>query len=251
MEDIVKKNLKYIIYTLMLILTFNIALGAEKEIKLSIAGSLEPVIKEVIEEYKKDIQNKDINFITNYGGSGSLRKQIENGSDTDIVFFADKENFEILKEKKLISDEELSFKIYNSLILVGNKQIISISEINKEKVAIGDPLTVPAGKYAMNYLKSEGYEDKLKENLVYGKEVRVVTNYFNLGEVDFAIIYKTELEKIKGNYYTLSLNTKNKIEYSSGILLGRDSENVKKFYKFFETDKAKDIFKKAGYILSN
>jgi molybdate transport system substrate-binding protein len=118
-------------------------------------------------------------------------------------------------------------------------------------VAIGDPLTVPAGKYAMNYLKSEGYEDKLKENLVYGKEVRVVTNYFNLGEVDFAIIYKTELEKIKGNYYTLSLNTKNKIEYSSGILLGRDSENVKKFYKFFETDKAKDIFKKAGYILSN
>ncbi|MGL5655584.1 MAG: molybdate ABC transporter substrate-binding protein [Fusobacteriaceae bacterium] len=237
------KILKYVICSVVI---FGSSFAKDKEISISAAASLEPVIKKIIAEYSKE--NK-VEIIGNYGGSGTLRKQIENGAEVDVVFFADKENYDILKKKNLVSNEKLNINISNTLVFVGDKGIKSLSEIKNEKIAIGDPKTVPVGRYAMEYINAEGYAEKLKDNIVYGKEVRAVTNYFDLGEVEYAIIYKTELAKLKKKFVVSEIDpTKyTNIEYSSGILLGKDSNEVKKFYSFFNSEIAKKIFEDAGY----
>lgn len=241
-----KRLSKFLKYVICSIIIFGSSFAKDKEISISAAASLEPVIKKVIAEYTKE--NK-VDIIGNYGGSGTLRKQIENGAEVDIVFFADKENYDILKEEKLVSNEKLNIKISNTLVLVGDKQIKSLAEIKNEKIAIGDPKTVPVGRYAMEYITTEGYAEKLENNIVYGKEVRAVTNYFDLGEVEYAIIYKTELGKLKKKFVVSEIDQSKyaTIEYSSGILLGKNSDEVKKLYNFFNSETVKRIFEEAGY----
>lgn len=240
-----KKFINYGILLLLFLSSFNFLKA--QEIKMSVAASMKGVMEKITEEYKRE--NPNVEFLINYGSSGILRKQIESGAGIDIVFFADTENMERLKKQSLISDEKSGLTIYNSLVFVGNKEIKSIDEIKNEKIGIGDPKTVPVGKYAMEYLNSQGYTDKLKENLIFAKDVASVTNYLEIGEIDFAIIYKTELSKLKKGRLLFEIDdtTHSEIEYSFGIVKGRENETVNSFYRFLSTDKVKTILKESGY----
>lgn len=238
----------YLIFLFIYIFNFNFI--KSEEIKISAAASLSGVIKEIIEEYKKE--NK-IEFIENYGGSGTLRKQIENGADIDIAFFADKLDIEKLKKENLIYEnlDLKSVKIYNTLVIVGNEKFKDFEKIKDEKIGIGDPKMVPVGKYAMEYLNYIKSYEKFIPNYIYAKDASALINYFELGEIDYAIVYKTEANRIKKEKYLVEINEKahDEIEYGYAILRGKERKEVLNFYNFFNHSKSKKIFEKYGYLI--
>ncbi|HTY20747.1 MAG TPA: molybdate ABC transporter substrate-binding protein, partial [Geobacteraceae bacterium] len=81
----------------ILLLSTEVSAG---EINLSIAASLKEVINELSDSFAK--QNAGVKFLKNYGASGALAKQIENGAPADVFISANLEWMDYLKNKKLV-----------------------------------------------------------------------------------------------------------------------------------------------------
>ena len=103
-----------------------------------------------------------------------------------------------LQEKNLLIDATRKDLLQNELVLVVPKGFTGISEfadLAKDEVkliAIGDPESVPAGKYAQEAFKTLGIWEKVEPKLNLAKDVRQVLAYVESEEVDVGAVYRTD-----------------------------------------------------------
>lgn len=150
--------------------------GKKQEIQVAAAASLTDVTKKLASEFKKEHKNADIKF--NYGGSGALRKQIESGAPVDVFMSANTKDVDALKDKNKAHDTYKYAK--NSLVLIGDKDsnYTSVKDLkDNDKLALGEVKTVPAGKYAKQYLDNNNLFKEVESKIVYAKDVKQVLNY--------------------------------------------------------------------------
>ncbi|RIL72171.1 molybdate ABC transporter substrate-binding protein [Staphylococcus devriesei] len=212
----------------------------KQELQISAAASLGDVSKALGKEFKKDHKNIDITF--NYGGSGALRQQIEKGAPADVFMSANTKDVDMLKDK--VHD---TYKYaHNELVLIGDKNSneASVKDLkDNEKLAIGEVKTVPAGKYAKQYLEEQNLYNDVKDKLVYAKDVKQVLNYVEKGNANMGFVYKTDL--YTGNKKTDKVNEikeaklKKPITYEAGAV--SDKKLAKEWMDFLKSDKAEDI----------
>ena len=167
------------------------------EINLSAAASLREAMTELSTSCEK---TPGVKFQDNFGASGALAKQIENGAPVDLFISANTEWMEYLKERQLVDGKDIRVLAYNELVFVANPEstVKSLRDVGKlDKIAIGSPRSVPAGEYAMEALKKAGMEKQLQAKLVMARDVRECLLYAERGEVDGAFVYKTDLEMAK------------------------------------------------------
>ena len=93
--------------------------GNEKkqELHISAAASLTDATKELKRAFEAD--HKDANVTFNYGGSGSLRQQIEKGAPVDVFMSANKKDVDALQDKDKAQNTYEYAK--NKLVLIGAK----------------------------------------------------------------------------------------------------------------------------------
>lgn len=195
-----------------------------KEILVSGAASLKEYLEKNIQEYKAIDPGLTISL--NLGGSGTLKRQLEQGGDVDIIFLANRDYMIDLKNNNYIFNEEVILE--NSLVLIKNNNTSS----NNGVLAIGDPKYVPAGQYATEVLNNLPLKDY---SLVYGKDVRSVLSYVELGEADFGIVYLTDAKLLKNSKVieVFPPNLHKPIEYSIGISkTTKNKEDAENFLKF-------------------
>ena len=150
--------------------------GDKQELQVSAAASLTEVSKSLGNEFKKDHPNVEIKF--NYGGSGALRQQIEAGAPADVMMSANTKDIDLLKKKNKAHDTYNYAK--NQLVLIGdkNKSYTSVKDLNQnDKLALGQIKTVPAGKYAKQYLDDQHLYGDVKDKIIFAKDVKQVLNY--------------------------------------------------------------------------
>lgn len=167
--------------------------AAAGEISLAVAASLKEAVNELADKYAR--KNPGVRFTRNYGGSGALAKQIENGAPADIFIAANTEWLEYLQGKKLLERSGSAVLAYNSLVFAGpaDKKVASMKDLSRlERIAIGSPKSVPAGDYAVTALEKAGLATALKAKLVMAKDVRECLMYAERGEVDGAFVYRTD-----------------------------------------------------------
>ncbi|WP_436854750.1 molybdate ABC transporter substrate-binding protein [Staphylococcus caeli] len=218
----------------------------KQELQVSAAASLTDVSKELEQAFKAEHKNVDISF--NYGGSGALRQQIEKGAPVDVFMSANTKDVDGLVDKDKAQHTYDYAK--NKLVLIGEKgtDYKSVTDIkDDDKLAIGEAKSVPAGKYAEQYLKDNKLFDKVKPNLVYAKDVRQVLNYVEKGNAQLGYVYKTDLYQSQqnGDSKAKEINTadlKKPIIYKSATT--SDKKVAKEWIDFLKTDKAKEILKK-------
>lgn len=105
------------------------------EIIVSAAASLQDSLDKIAVQYEK--QHPEIKLVFNYGASGTLQKQIEQGAPADLFFSAGDKQMNALVDKGLIADHKALLK--NQLVLVVP------SDSNTKLTTITD-LTAPAFK---------------------------------------------------------------------------------------------------------
>ncbi|HHX87395.1 MAG TPA: molybdate ABC transporter substrate-binding protein, partial [Firmicutes bacterium] len=121
-------------------------------LNLSVAASLTDAMQEIEQLYTDENSHVSIEF--NFGSSGSLQQQIEQGAPTDIFMSAASKQMNELEEKDLLLEDTRIDLLQNELVLVvpkGFTGIAEFSDLAKDDIAlisIGDPESVPAGKYA-------------------------------------------------------------------------------------------------------
>lgn len=167
--------------------------SGDEELLVSAAASLREVMTAVSEDFQK--ANPHLSLQLNFAGSGALRQQIEVGSPSEVFISAAREHVDRLSESGLVAPGDRRILARNQLVLVSTEGVRSLEDLQEEtvtRVAIGDPRSVPAGKYARQWLESEGLWDRVEEKTVLCGDVRQVLSYVQRGEVDAGVVYSTD-----------------------------------------------------------
>jgi len=220
------------------------------EINLSVAASLKEVINELTVSFVGT--HPGVKFIKNYGGSGTLAKQIENGAPADIFISANMEWMEYLKNRKRLDTRSINTFTYNTLVFAGAAgNASSMQDLPKlERIAIGSPKSVPAGEYAMEALKKSGVDKQLEKKLVMAKDVRECLMYAERGEVDGAFVYRTDALQAKQSriLFTVPRELYPRVTYPMGLTLaGVKNGEALAFFRFLQSDEARSVLRKYGF----
>ncbi|WP_251517931.1 MULTISPECIES: molybdate ABC transporter substrate-binding protein [Staphylococcus] len=211
---------------------------------IAAAASLTDVTKALEKAFEK--QHKGVNIEFNYGGSGSLRQQIKNGAPVDVFMSANTKDIDALKGK---ANNKFIYA-QNKLVLIGQKdtRYKSVKSLKQEdKLAIGEPKSVPAGKYAQQYLTNHHLYKQVQPKLVFAKDVRQVLNYVEKGNAQLGYVYQTDYYQSKRNNSNQvkvidHLSLKQPIKYEGATV--SDKKMGKQWMQFLKSKQAKKILKK-------
>lgn len=221
------------------------------EVSLSVAASLKDAMNELTDGYLK--KHPAVTFRKNYGASGALAKQIENGAPADIFVSANLKWVDYMKEKKIIDAPSINVFAHNSLVVAGNPKlkITSMQDLLKlNRIAIGSPKSVPAGEYATEAFKSAGIDGQLGSKLIMAKDVRETLLYAERGEVDAALVYKTDalISKQVSILYAVPQNLYKRVTYPMGLTVsGSKNADTAAFYKYLKSAEADKVLEKYGF----
>ncbi|MGL5312584.1 MAG: molybdate ABC transporter substrate-binding protein, partial [Peptostreptococcaceae bacterium] len=218
---------------------------------------LKEAMAELEEEYKKS--NENITLVVNFGASGSLQQQIEQGAPCDLFISAGKKQMDALEEGGLLLEETNKNLVLNDLVLVAaeDSEIISIEDLKTDKVkhiAVGEANSVPAGKYADEVLTNLNIKDSVKDKLVFAKDVKEVLAWTASGNAEAGFVYYSDAltnDSVK-IIETTPEDSHSPIVYPVAVI--KDSKKVeeaKKFEEFLLSDKGQDILSKYGYKSAN
>lgn len=223
-------------------------------LNISAAASLKDSLEEVKKIY--EAENSNISLTINYGSSGALQQQIEQGADVDMFLSAAQKQMNTLENKGLILKDSRKDLLLNEVVLVIHKDNSSISSFNDltldkaSPIALGEPKSVPAGEYAEEVFKSLGILDVIKSKAVYGKDVKEVLTWVETGNADAGIVYGTDAKvstKVKV-IATASSDSHKPVTYPVAIIkASKKTDAAKEFMNFLTSEKAKSIFEKYGF----
>jgi molybdate transport system substrate-binding protein len=220
------------------------------DVNLFVAASLKEVINDLSDSFAK--KNPGVKFVKNYGSSGSLVKQIENGAPSDVFISANLEWMDYLKNKKLVDVASIGNFAYNTLVFAGAPgKAASMQDVVKlERIAIGSPKSVPAGEYATEAFKRAGIDKQLEKKLVMAKDVRECLMYAERGEVDGAFVYKTDalLAKKAKILFTVPQELYPRVTYPMSVTVaGAKNKDAASFFAYLHGDEAKAVLAKYGF----
>jgi molybdate transport system substrate-binding protein len=223
---------------------------------VSAAASLQDVMEEIKPLYQQT--NPNIKITYNFGSSGALQQQIEQGAPVDVFISAAKRQVDALEQKNILVPGTRSIIAKNRLVLVVPKNVSGVSsfynlkDAKVKKIAIGEPRSVPAGQYAQQVLEKLKLWPQVKSKLVYANNVRQVLASVESGNADAGLVYVTDAKISKNVKVVVAADEK----YHSAIIYplavikrSKNPDAAKNFSQFLASDKAKAVLKKYGFIL--
>ena len=245
-----KYILKIFIHLFCLIIFASPALAGD--INLSVAASLKDVINELSDSFVR--KQPGVKFVKNYGASGVLAKQIENGAPSDIFISANLEWLEYLKNRKLVDTANIGIFAYNTLIFAGSSgKAASMQDLVKlQRIAIGSPKSVPAGEYAVEAFRKAGIDNQLGKKLVMARDVRECLMYAERGEVDGALVYRTDALQAKQAkiLFIVPQELYSRVTYPMALTVaGAKNRDAVAFYAFLHGNEAKSVLTKYGFAV--
>lgn len=223
-------------------------------LSLSVAASLTDAMQEIEQLYTEE--HSHVSFEFNFASSGSLQQQIEQGAPADIFMSAASKQMNELQEKGLLLDDTRIDLLQNELVLVvpkGFSGVTEFADLAKDDItliAIGDPESVPAGKYAQEAFKTLGIWEKIEPKLMLAKDVRQVLAYVESEEVEVGAVYRTDAQiSDKVEVVTAAPDgSHSPVIYPVAVI--KDSEHpeeAKELIEFLTGDQARAVFEKYGF----
>jgi molybdate transport system substrate-binding protein len=228
--------------------------GKAVTLTVSAAASLKDSMNEIKQLYAKENPNVTIKY--NFGSSGSLQKQIEQGAPVDVFMSAATKQMDELKEKNLLANDTIKDLLQNDVVLVVPKDSSNVKSFEDlatdkvQKIALGEIKSVPVGQYSQDVLTNLKLMDKVQPKAVYGKDVKEVLTWVETKNVDAGIVYKTDAlvsDKVKVVAAAPKDSHKTVIYPAAVIKNSKNADAAKEFLKFLSGDKAKTVFEKYGF----
>lgn len=229
----------------------------QTSLTVSAAISLTESLQEIKQLYLRSQPNVSISY--NFGASGALQQQIEQGETIDVFISAASKQMDSLQQKKLLIPETRQNLLTNRLVLITPINAVNLSSFRDltgsqvRRIAVGEPRTVPAGQYAREVLTNLRIIDRVQQKLVYANNVRQVLTYVETGNVDAGIVYVTDVRK--SNHVrvvaTAPPNLHSPIVYPIAVL--KNSKNVaaaREFVQFISSDTGRIMFEKYGFTMA-
>lgn len=224
------------------------------EVLVSAAASLTNAFKEVASSYEDE--HADTKVLLNFAASGVLLQQIANGAPVDVFASADQETMDMAEEQGLVASGQRRNFANNALVLVvpaGSSVAIGglddLSQPAIERIAIANPDSVPAGRYAKRALEQAGLWPTLGSRFINTQNVRQSLDYVARGEVDAGFVYATDAILLADSVKVI-LEVPLDIPISYPITTPKDSANraeAARFIDFVLSPKGQAILNQYGF----
>ncbi len=217
------------------------------------AASLTDSLTAVADAYKA---KTGITVTLSFGASSTLARQIDQGARADIFLSADTDWMDFLQRNGLVAGRK--YLLGNRLVLIAAMNSKAAPRIAPHfdlagalgdgRLALADPASVPAGKYAKAALTSLGVWDSVASKVAPAENVRVALEYVARGEAPFGIVYATDARvspsvKVVGIFPEGSHAP---ITYPVALTKSA-SPAAKDFLVFLSGSSARAIFRRAGF----
>jgi molybdate transport system substrate-binding protein len=192
----------------------------------------------------------------NYGGSGTLARQIEQGAPVDVFFSAAEKQMDELAAQGLIVADTRRDLVGNALVLIAPAQSTALhsfqdlSNAAVKTIALGETSTVPAGMYARQTLEHLGLFAAVEKKIVYAKDVRAVLTYVETGNADAGLVYQTDANtSTKVRVVAVApADSHDPILYPAAVLRdAKDKAAARAFVEFLQGSDARAVFQKYGF----
>lgn len=224
------------------------------QLTVSAGASLKDALIEIAPLYRK--AQPSVSVRHNFGSSGELQQQIENGAPVDVFISAAAKQVDELQKKNLILADTRRNLLSNRLVLIvpaGKNftgDLRDLLDANIERIAIGAPRSVPAGQYAEEALKKLGIWQAVRSKFVLGSNVRQVLQFVESGNAQAGIVYSTDAKtstKVKV-VQVIDAKLHKPIVYPVAVLQRSENQATAKSYvKFLTGNTAKSVFEKYGF----
>ena len=223
-----------------------ILLAAAASLKNSIDNELIPLFEE---------QNPNIKVEATYDSSGKLQSQIEEGADVDVFMSAAMKQMNELDEQGMILEDSIVELLENKIVLIvpkGSNTSISSFEgiLDAERIAVGDPESVPAGQYAQESFTNLNMWDQVLEKASLGTNVTEVLNWVAEGSADAGVVYSTDAASNENVEVVAEApeGSVSKVIYPIGVIKASTNEEAAKtFIEFLQSEEALNIFESYGF----
>ena len=218
-------------------------------------------LTDALQEIGKSYQAKTGHSVAfSFAASSVLAKQIEASKGADLFMSADTDWMDYLDSRGFIAHATRKNLLGNHLVLIApadSTAAIAIAPhfdilgaLKGGRLAVADPDSVPAGKYARTALISLGVWNAVVDHLVQAENVRVALAYVARGEAPLGIVYATDAQsepKVK-TVGVFPDNTHQPIVYP--VALTKDaSAGARDFLDYLSSAEARAIFAKDGFII--
>lgn len=192
-----------------------------------------------------------------YDSSGKLQTQIEEGLDADIFLSAATKQMDALKEETLVDEDSILQLLENKIVLIVPENVESTVTsfediLNADKIAIGDPASVPAGQYAKEIFENLGIYSEVEAKASLGTNVTEVLNWVAEGSADAGVVYATDAATTDQVLVVADAPEGTLAEpviYPIGIVSASQKKDAATLYiEFLQSEEVKAVFEKYGFL---
>jgi molybdate transport system substrate-binding protein len=204
-----------------------------------------------------EAQNPDTTVVFNFAASDALLAQIAKGAPADVFASADQDAMDRAEAQKLLVTGSRHDFVGNTLVMVtpidsplGLKAPADLQRAEVKRVAIGNPASVPAGRYAKGALQAAKLWPAIEPKAVFAQNVRQALDYVARGEVDAAFVYTTDAAIMKDKVrVAATVPTEQAIRYPIAVTAGSpNAEAARKFVAFVLSVDAQGMLARHGFV---
>lgn len=224
-------------------------------IAASLANSMEEIQKDFNQKYP------DVEIFYNADSSGTLQKQIEEGSRCDIFFSAATKQMDALVEEQLAKEDSVEDLLENKVVLIKLKdaetKVTGFENITEaENLALAGE-DVPVGQYAREIFTNLGIMDQVeKMEINEGKNVTEVLAAITQGSNEVGVVYATDAASVADQVEIIAEAPAEALEtpvlYPVGLTEDQEASSAEQetadvFLEYLQTEEAMKVFEEYGF----
>lgn len=221
------------------------------EMTISGAASLTNAFTELKELFER--QHPGLTAHVNFAASNPLLKQMQEGAPVDVFASADQATMDKAAASKVVDPATRRDFALNDLVLIvpaGGKKPANLADLkNFKRIAVGNPDSVPAGRYTREALTTARLWEVLQDRLIQGASVRQVLDYVARGEVDAGFVYGTDAKQQAGKVdVVMAVPGHKPVLYPVAVAVtGKNPEMGQAFLDFVLSPEGRTILAKYGF----
>jgi molybdate transport system substrate-binding protein len=219
------------------------------------AASLTNVLQDIGAEYQRQTGQQ---LVFSFAASSVLARQIEAGTRADVFVSADEEWMDYLQSRNLIDGKTRHDLATNRLVLIApasNNVALKIAPhfplaatLGRERLATGDPATVPVGRYARAALTNLGVWSEVAGQIAPAEDVRAALAFVARGATPLGIVYKTDalIEKRVRIVDTFPESSHPPITYPAALIVTARA-GASRFLAYMQSPAGRATFARYGF----